>query len=235
VTIAGRRAEVLEEAAAEIGACMGEGGEAGWMAGDVRDPDDAQRLVQGVLDRHGRLDLLVNNAGGQYFTPAEMIAAKGWSAVWRLNVGGTLNMSEAAFELSFGPAREGTIVNITLSPHHGMPGMARSGAARARALACTSAPVRSISGAPSLATSTTVIGAGVATATISQISAERANPASAPTSNQKAWAGPKWRITPKASRKTPADAEASTIRATSMVRCKRWRERQRSQAARCCT
>ncbi|TMK26974.1 MAG: SDR family oxidoreductase [Actinobacteria bacterium] len=137
VTIVGRRAEVLEEAAAEIGACMGEGGEAGWMAGDVRDPDDAQRLVQGVLDRHGRLDLLVNNAGGQYFTPAEMIAAKGWSAVWRLNVGGTLNMSEAAFELSFGPAREGTIVNITLSPHHGMPGMAHSGAARAAVEALT--------------------------------------------------------------------------------------------------
>ena len=137
VTIVGRRAEVLEEAAAEIGACMREGGEAGWMAGDVRDPDDAQRLVQGVLDRHGRLDLLVNNAGGQYFTPAEMIAAKGWSAVWRLNVGGTLNMSEAAFELSFGPAREGTIVNITLSPHHGMPGMAHSGAARAAVEALT--------------------------------------------------------------------------------------------------
>ena len=49
-----------------------------------------------VLERHGRLDVLVNNAGGQFFSPAELIAAKGWRAVWRLNVEGMLNMAEAA-------------------------------------------------------------------------------------------------------------------------------------------
>jgi citronellol/citronellal dehydrogenase len=66
-----------------------------------------------------------------------MIAAKGWSAVWRLNVGGMLNMSETAFELAFRDAGVGTIVNVTLSPHHGMPGMAHSGAARATVEALT--------------------------------------------------------------------------------------------------
>ena len=50
----------------------------------------------GAASVTGRLDVLVNNAGGQYFTPAEGIAAKGWRAVWRLNVEGMLNMSEAA-------------------------------------------------------------------------------------------------------------------------------------------
>jgi citronellol/citronellal dehydrogenase len=125
VVIAGRRAEVLESAVAEIGAA------GDWIAGDIREREDAERLVAGVLERHGRLDLLVNNAGGQYFTPAEGIAAKGWRAVWRLNVDGMLNMSEAAFERAMGPAGGGTIVNVTLSPHHGMPGMAHSGAARA--------------------------------------------------------------------------------------------------------
>jgi citronellol/citronellal dehydrogenase len=93
--------------------------------------------VRAALERHGRLDVLVNNAGGQYFTPAELIATKGWRAVWRLNVEGMLNMSEAAFELALGPARAGTIVNVTLSPHHGMPGMAHSGAARATVEALT--------------------------------------------------------------------------------------------------
>jgi citronellol/citronellal dehydrogenase len=153
VTIAGRRAEVLEQAVGEIAAALGGAageagamakeagamageagamaGEADWVAGDVREREDAQRLVGTVLERHGRLDLLVNNAGGQYFTPAELIAAKGWRAVWRLNVDGVLNMAEAAFELAFAPARGGTIVNVTLSPHHGMPGMAHSGSARA--------------------------------------------------------------------------------------------------------
>jgi citronellol/citronellal dehydrogenase len=125
VMIAGRRAEVLEGAVAEIGAS------ADWIAGDIREREDAERLVATVLERYGRLDLLVNNAGGQYFTPAEGIAAKGWRAVWRLNVDGMLNMAEAAFVLAMGPAGRGTIVNVTLSPHHGMPGMAHSGAARA--------------------------------------------------------------------------------------------------------
>ena len=90
-----------------------------------------------MLERHGRLDVLVNNAGGQFFSPAELIAAKGWRAVWRLNVEGMLNMAEAAFELALGPAGAGTIVNVTLSPHHGMPGMAHSGAARATVEALT--------------------------------------------------------------------------------------------------
>src|SRR5205823_14548632 len=100
VAIAGRRAEVLEQAASEIGQI----GEVDWIPGDVREPDHAGRLVREVLERRGRLDVLVNNAGGQYFTPAEMIATKGWRAAWRLNVEGMLNMAEAAYELAFGPA-----------------------------------------------------------------------------------------------------------------------------------
>ncbi|HWE12211.1 MAG TPA: SDR family oxidoreductase, partial [Solirubrobacteraceae bacterium] len=71
------------------------------------------------------------NAGGQYFVPAESIVPKGWRAVQRLNVGGTLAMCEAAYELAMRPARKGTIVNVTVSPHHGIPAMAHTGAARA--------------------------------------------------------------------------------------------------------
>lgn len=134
VTIAGRRAEVLEQAAAEIGELAG--GEVDVLIGDVRERVDAERFVRAVLDRRGRLDLLVNNAGGQFFSPAELIATKGWRAVWRLNVEGMLNMAESAHELALA-ASGGTIVNITLSPHHGMPGMAHSGAARATVEALT--------------------------------------------------------------------------------------------------
>ncbi len=145
VTIAGRRTEVLEEAVAEIRASASgeEAGSIAFVAGDIRDREDARRLVQTVVDRDGRLNLLVNNAGGQFFSPAELIAAKGWRAVWRLNVEGMLNMAEAAFELALGRGAEdasrggGTVVNVTLSPHHGMPGMAHSGAARATVEALT--------------------------------------------------------------------------------------------------
>jgi citronellol/citronellal dehydrogenase len=136
VTIAGRRGEVLEQAAAEIAELLGDG-TVDWVVGDVREREHARQLVETVLERRGRLDVLVNNAGGQFFSPAELIAAKGWRAVWRLNVEGMLNMSEAAFELALERAGGGTIVNVTLSPHNGMPGMAHSGSARATVEALT--------------------------------------------------------------------------------------------------
>jgi citronellol/citronellal dehydrogenase len=135
VTITGRRADVLEQAVREIGQAVG--AEVATTEGDIREREGARSMVESVLARHGRLDVLVNNAGGQFFSPAELIAAKGWRAVWRLNVEGLLNMAEAAFDLALGPAGAGTIVNTTLSPHHGMPGMAHSGAARAAVEALT--------------------------------------------------------------------------------------------------
>jgi citronellol/citronellal dehydrogenase len=123
VVIAGRREEVLAGAVGEMGAS------ASYVTGDIR--EDAERIVRACLERHGRLDVLVNNAGGQYFVPAEAIEPKGWRAVTRLNVGGTELMSRAAVELAMRPAGGGTIVNVTLSPHHGLAGMAHSSAARA--------------------------------------------------------------------------------------------------------
>ena len=124
VVIAGRREEVLAAAAAEIGAGCS------FVAGDIREAAEATRIVETARERHGRLDVLVNNAGGQYFVPAEEIAAKGWRAVRRLNVDGTYTMTRAAAGAGFGD-EGGTVVNVTVSPHHGMPAMAHTGAARA--------------------------------------------------------------------------------------------------------
>jgi citronellol/citronellal dehydrogenase len=131
VVIAGRRPDVLADAAAELGP------RCSFVAGDIRVSDEAERIVRAALERHGRLDLLLNNAGGQYFVPAEGITTKGWRAVQRLNVGGTLAMSTAAHALAMAPAGSGTIVNVTVSPHHGMPAMAHTGAARAAVEALT--------------------------------------------------------------------------------------------------
>ena len=131
VVIAGRRADVLEATAIQLGE------QCTWVAGDIRDPGDTERIVSAALDRHGRLDLLLNNAGGQYFVPAEGITSKGWRAVHRLNVDGTLAMSTAAHRLAMGPAKAGTIVNITVSPHHGFAAMAHTGSARAAVEALT--------------------------------------------------------------------------------------------------
>lgn len=126
VVIAGRREEVLSAACDEVG-----DERISSVVGDVRDEDDAARLIDTVLERHGALDVLVNNAGGQYFVPAEAIQAKGWRAVTRLNVGGTMKMTESAVERAMRPARRGVVLNVTLSPHHGLAGMTHSSAARA--------------------------------------------------------------------------------------------------------
>jgi citronellol/citronellal dehydrogenase len=132
VVIAGRREEVLAATAEELG----EG--CSWVSGDIRSGEDAERIVAETVERNGGLDLLVNNAGGQYFVPAEAIGAKGWRAVMRLNVEGTMTMSGAAREaLAAGPRGGGAVVNVTVSPHHGMPAMAHTGAARAAVEALT--------------------------------------------------------------------------------------------------
>jgi citronellol/citronellal dehydrogenase len=130
VVIAGRREDVLAEAAE----ALGEG--CSWVSGDIRERADAERIVAVALERHGRLDVLVNNAGGQYFVPAEAIAAKGWRAVMRLNVEGTMTMTAAA-GAALRAGGGGTVVNVTVSPHHGMPAMAHTGAARAAVEALT--------------------------------------------------------------------------------------------------
>jgi citronellol/citronellal dehydrogenase len=127
VVVCGRREEPLEETAAAA-----EGGRVGARTCDIREEDQVDALVDAVMDRHGRIDLLVNNAGGQYMSPAEDITPKGFRTVIRLNVEGTWLMTHAVATRAMIPeARGGKIVNVTLSPHHGLPGMAHSSAARA--------------------------------------------------------------------------------------------------------
>jgi citronellol/citronellal dehydrogenase len=124
----GRREEPLAETASLIAA---EGGAAEARPMDIRDEEAVEKLFDGVLERHGRLDLLVNNAGGQFMSPAEAITPKGFRTVIELNVQGTWQMTHAAATKAFIPQEGGKVISVTLSPHNGMPGMAHSGAARA--------------------------------------------------------------------------------------------------------
>jgi len=98
---------------------------------DIRDEEAVERLFTGLLGRHERLDVLVNNAGGQFLSPAEAITPKGFRTVIELNVQGTWLMTHAAATKAFIPQGGGKVLSVTLSPHNGMPGMVHSGAARA--------------------------------------------------------------------------------------------------------
>jgi NAD(P)-dependent dehydrogenase (short-subunit alcohol dehydrogenase family) len=124
----GRRPQPLDEVVAEIRKA---GGMAEAESLDIRDPEAVDRLFDRVVERHGRVDVLVNNAGGQFLSPAEAITPKGFRTVTDLNVQGTWQMTHAAATKAFIPQSRGKVVSVTLSPHNGMPGMVHSGAARA--------------------------------------------------------------------------------------------------------
>ncbi len=124
----GRRPEPLAETA-ELAA--GLPGAFEHEALDIREEEPVDAFFDRLLERHGRLDTLVNNAGGQFLAPAEAISPKGFRTVIELNVTGTWLMSHAAATKSFMPGGGGKILSVTLSPHNGMPGMVHSGAARA--------------------------------------------------------------------------------------------------------
>jgi citronellol/citronellal dehydrogenase len=128
VVACGRRAEPIESMVAEA---EGLAGKAEAVAMDIRDDAAVDALFDGVLERHGKLDVLVNNAGGQFLSPAEAISPKGFRTVIELNVVGTWLMTHAAATKAFIPQERGKVLSVTLSPHNGMPGMVHSGAARA--------------------------------------------------------------------------------------------------------
>jgi citronellol/citronellal dehydrogenase len=128
VVACGRRSEPIESMVADAD---GLAGKAEAVAMDIRDDAAVEALFDGVLERHGRLDVLVNNAGGQFLSPAEAISPKGFRTVIELNVVGTWLMTHAAATKAFIPQERGKVLSVTLSPHNGMPGMVHSGAARA--------------------------------------------------------------------------------------------------------
>jgi citronellol/citronellal dehydrogenase len=127
VVLASRRPEPLAETAAEIVAV---GGRADTQTVNIRDEESIGEAVTAILARHGRIDGLVNNAGGQFASPAAAIRPKGWRAVIDTNLNGTWLMSQAVFLQSMAE-HGGSVVNIVADMWNGFPGMAHTGAARA--------------------------------------------------------------------------------------------------------
>ena len=128
VAIVGRKAEKLDAVRAEIEA---QGGTCSTHACDIREEDAVRSTVEAILARHHAIDGLVNNAGGQFPSPAAAISAKGFDAVVRNNLTGGFLMARECVTQWMGDAQRGAIVNIIADMWMGMPGMAHSGAARA--------------------------------------------------------------------------------------------------------
>jgi citronellol/citronellal dehydrogenase len=133
LALVGRRETKLQAVAAEI---AGGGGRASVHPLDIRDEAAVGAGIQGVLAAHGRIDGLVNNAGGQYPAAAETLTLKGWDAVLRTNLTGGFLMAREAY-LCRMRDHGGAIVNLIADMWGGMPTMAHSGAARAGMLNLT--------------------------------------------------------------------------------------------------
>ncbi|HEY8357134.1 MAG TPA: SDR family oxidoreductase [Ramlibacter sp.] len=127
VVLLGRKLQKLQDVATEI---IADGGRCNFHACDIRDEQGVQDVVQAIVVAHGRIHGLVNNAGGQYISPAESISAKGWEAVIATNLTGGFLLARECYLQSM-QAHGGAIVNIVADIWGSMPGMAHSGAARA--------------------------------------------------------------------------------------------------------
>ena len=127
VCICSRDEGKLEEAKEQLenhGRCIAK-------ACDIREPDQIESLADFIQEQFGRLDILINNAGGQFPSLAENISPNGWNAVINNNLNGTFYMTQSMAKRFFIPQESGVIVNIIANIIRGFPGMVHTGAARA--------------------------------------------------------------------------------------------------------
>lgn len=127
VVVSGRTLAKLTAVQQEI---TDAGGEATAVPCNIRKEDQVRALFDRVLAERGAVHGLVNNAGGQFLSPAEGISRKGFTAVVETNLTGTFLMCREAFN-QYMAEHGGVIVNMLMENWRGFPGMAHSAAARA--------------------------------------------------------------------------------------------------------
>lgn len=126
VWIASRKEERISAATSQLSTF----GEVYGTIVDIRDRDAIEVLLEKIKDKCGRLDILINNSGGQFPSAAEDISPNGWNAVINNNLNGTWNMCQMVFKSFFEAQKQGVIVNIIVNIYRGVPGMAHTAAAR---------------------------------------------------------------------------------------------------------
>lgn len=127
VYIASRNEEKLQKAQGKLG----QYGDCQYLVCDIRQTEQIKAMADTIEKNDGRLDILINNAGGQFPSTAEDISEKGWLAVINNNLNGTWFMTQIMAQRFFIPQKEGIILNMIVNIFRGVPGMSHTGAARA--------------------------------------------------------------------------------------------------------
>ncbi|MDB4892612.1 MAG: putative oxidoreductase [Gemmatimonadetes bacterium] len=128
VVLASRKLERVEAAAEEIRAA---GGKATGIAVDVRESSRVKEMIAQVKDTHGRIDLLVNNAAGNFYAPSATLSENAWKSVIEIDLYGTFFCMQAVYPV-MKEQGGGSIVNISMTLHYrGWPLMAHATAAKA--------------------------------------------------------------------------------------------------------
>jgi NAD(P)-dependent dehydrogenase (short-subunit alcohol dehydrogenase family) len=135
VTVAGRRPEPLAETVALI---EQQGGRGLAQPTDVRDPDAVDALVAATIASFGRVDMLVNNAAGNFVVRAEDLSPNGWRAVVSIVLDGSFLCSRAVGRRMIDQGEAGAILSVIASyAWTGGPGTVHSAAAKAGVVALT--------------------------------------------------------------------------------------------------
>ncbi|GAB5554825.1 MAG: SDR family oxidoreductase [Saprospiraceae bacterium] len=127
VYICSRKEERLQAAVEKLQAF----GDCAYVVCDIRQNEQIQAMADTIMANDQRLDILINNAGGQFPSTAEDISEKGWLAVINNNLNGTWFMTQIMAKNFFIPQKEGIILNMIVNIFRGVPGMSHTGAARA--------------------------------------------------------------------------------------------------------
>ncbi|MFV1987131.1 MAG: SDR family oxidoreductase [Gemmatimonadota bacterium] len=124
-----RNAERLAGAAERLESTCG--GRVATFAGDVREPEALKSAMEETRERFGRVDVLVNNAAGNFYARTETLSANAWRAVVEIDLFGTFYACQAAFPI-MSEQRHGRIVSTSMTLHYrGWPLMAHATAAKA--------------------------------------------------------------------------------------------------------
>ncbi|KAK7092208.1 peroxisomal trans-2-enoyl-CoA reductase-like [Littorina saxatilis] len=130
VMIASRKGDNLQKASQEMQKEVAPPADISFMQCNIRKEEEVKSLISTTVEKYGRLDFVINNGGGQFYSPASQISLKGWNAVMETNLTGTFLMCREAYN-QWMSEHGGAIVTIITDMWKGWPSMSHSGAARA--------------------------------------------------------------------------------------------------------